>query len=115
MNNGIISKDERHGMTADDWGRLDAKSDNAITDAAIADPDAQPLTDDQLSLARRPALAKRVRQKLRMGQETFAISYGIPLEALRAWERHEIVPTQTEMAYLQLIEREPERARLITV
>ena len=58
------------------------------------------------------APAKQIRQKLRLGQESFAAAYGIPLDTLRAWERHELEPSPTEIAYLHLIEREPELARL---
>jgi putative transcriptional regulator len=87
-------------------------TDEEITAAALSDPDAQPLTDEQLARMRRPALAKRIRQRLRMGQQSFSAAYGIPLNTLRAWERHEAEPTLVEVAYLRLIEREPERARM---
>jgi DNA-binding transcriptional regulator YiaG len=53
----------------------------------------------------------KVRLKLHMGRETFAAAYGIPLETLRAWERHQAEPTEVELAYLRLIEREPEVAK----
>jgi len=98
-------------MTAEDWRRLDALTDEEITAAALADPDNPPLTDAQLARFRRPALSMKVRLKLRMGRETFAAAYGIPLETLRAWERHEADPTAVEIAYLRLIEREPEMAK----
>ena len=39
-------------------------------------------------------------------------AHGIPLETLRAWERHQVEPTEVELAYLRLIEREPEMAKL---
>jgi putative transcriptional regulator len=99
-------------MTAEDWRRLDARTDEEITAAALADPDNPPLSDEELAQFRRPALALKVRHKLHMGRETFAAAYGIPLETLRAWERHEVEPTEVELAYLRLIEREPEVARV---
>ncbi len=104
-------KRDRYGMTAEDWRRLDALTDEEITAAALADPDNPPLSDEQLAQFRRPALSMNVRLKLRMGRETFAAAYGIPLETLRAWERHQVEPTDVELAYLRLIEREPEIAR----
>ena len=58
-------------------------------------------------------LAKQVRHKLRMSREEFAVSYGIPLDALIAWERQQADPTATERAYLRLIERNPEAAKLV--
>ncbi|HWE19719.1 MAG TPA: transcriptional regulator [Hyphomicrobiaceae bacterium] len=98
-------------MTAEDWRRLDAMTDEEITAAALADPDNPPLSDEELAQFRRPALSMKVRLKLHMGREAFAAAYGIPLETLRAWERHQIEPTEVELAYLRLIEREPEMAR----
>jgi putative transcriptional regulator len=98
-------------MTAEDWRRLDAMTDEEITAAALKDPDNPPLTDEQLAQFRRPALARKVRHKLGMGRETFAAAYGIPLETLNARERHEVEPTAVETAYLRLIEREPEKAK----
>ena len=105
-------KRDRHGMTAEDWRRLDTMTDEEITAAALADPDNPPLTDEQLAQFRRPALAKRVRLKLGMSREAFAAAYGIPLETLQAWERHQAEPTEVELAYLRLIEREPEMTKM---
>ena len=104
-------KRDKYGMTAEDWRRLDALTDEEITAAALKDPDNPPLTDEQLAQFRRPALSMKVRLKLRMGRETFSAAYGIPVETLRAWERHEVEPTGVEIAYLRLIEREPEMAK----
>ena len=58
------------------------------------------------------SFAKHVRQKLAMSREDFAASYGIPLETLNAWERHEVMPSAVEEVYLRLIEREPEAAKV---
>src|SRR5262245_31523364 len=103
---------DKYGMTAEDWRRLDALTDEEITAAALRDPDNPPLTDEQLAQFRRPALTMNVRLKLRMGRETFSAAYGIPVETLRAWERHQLEPTKVEFAYLRLIEREPEMAKI---
>ena len=105
-------KRDKYGMTAEDWRRLDALTDEEITAAALKDPDNPPLTDEQLAQFRRPALSMKVRLKLRMGRETFSAAYGIPMETLRAWERHEVEPTAVEVAYLRLIERAPELAKV---
>ena len=116
MSNSPTSGDERdkYGMTAEDYRRLRARGDEEITAAAMADPDNPPLTDEQLARFRRPALSIGVRHKLHMGRETFCAAYGIPMETLRAWERHEMEPTVVEIAYLRLIEREPELAKART-
>lgn len=99
-------------MTPENWARLDAKTDEEIEAAALSDPDNPPLTEEELKRFRRPALARRLRLKLKMGVETFCTAYGIPLDTLRSWERHEAEPTPTEFAYLKLIEREPEIAKV---
>jgi putative transcriptional regulator len=102
----------RYGITAEDYRqRLEMMTDEEITAAALNDPDNPPLTDEQLARFRRPALAKRIRHKLHVGRETFSAAYGIPLETLKAWERHQTEPTAVEIAYLRLIEREPEMAK----
>lgn len=103
---------DRCGMTADNWKRLDDKTDEDIAAAAASDPDCPaPMTPEQLSNMRRLSLVKLVRRKLGMSRESFAAAYGIPLDTLDAWERHEANPTAVEEAYLRLIEREPERAK----
>lgn len=99
-------------MTPKDWERLHNMTDEEVTAAALSDPDAQPLTDEQLAGMKPRALCKVIRNKLRMIRTTFSEHYGIPLETLKAWERHEAEPTPTEAAYLKLIEREPEIAKL---
>jgi putative transcriptional regulator len=104
-------KRDKYGMTAEDWRRLDALTDEEITAAARKDQDNPPLTDEQLAQFRRPALSMKVRLKLRMSRETFSATYGIPMETLKAWERHEMEPTAVEIVYLRLIEREPEKAK----
>ena len=113
MSNASTSGNERdkYGMTAEDRRRLETMTDEEITAAALTDPDNPPLSDERLARFRRPALAKRIRHKLHMGRETFAAAYGIPLETLKAWERHEVEPTEVELAYLRLIERDPEMAK----
>lgn len=111
--NTTEEKHDRFGMTAADQTRLARLTDDEITAAARSDPDNPPLTDEELAGFRKPALAKRVRHKLRMGRETFSASYGIPLDVLSGWERREVEPTVAEVAYLQLIEREPEIAKLV--
>ncbi|HEX5958198.1 MAG TPA: Spy/CpxP family protein refolding chaperone [Hyphomicrobiaceae bacterium] len=94
MSNASTSGDERdkYGMAAEDYRRLKARTDEEIT-AALADPDHPPLTDERLARFRRPALARRIRQKLHMGRENFSATYGSPVETLRAWQRHELAPT----------------------
>ena len=111
---GMTAEDyRRYGITAEDYRRrLETMTDEEIIAAARKDSDNPPLTDEQLARFRRPALAKRIRLKLRMGRESFSAAYGIPMDTLKAWERHEVEPTAVEVAYLRLIEHAPELAKV---
>ena len=113
MSNDDTSSNERdqYGMRPENWHRLRNKTAEEIRAAAVADPDNPPLTPEQLARLGRP-LCKVVRHKLRMGREEFAAVYGIPLDTLTAWERGEAAPSATEIAYLKLIERAPDLAKL---
>ncbi len=71
-----------------------------------------PVPSARLARMKRVALAKFIRHQLVMSREQFSLAYGIPVETLRSWERHEAEPTPGEMAYLKLIQRAPELARL---
>ena len=100
-------------MTPEDWRRFEELTDEEIAAAVASDPDAAPIqTPEQLSRFRRVSLAKHVRQKMGMSREMFAENYGIPLDTLNAWERHEAKPTPVEEVYLKLIGREPELAKV---
>jgi DNA-binding transcriptional regulator YiaG len=98
-------------MTPENWRRLNAKTEAELLAESLADPDAQPISAERWANARRPALVKRIRHKLGMGRETFASTYGIPVDTIFAWEHHTAEPTQTEIAYLELIQREPELSK----
>jgi putative transcriptional regulator len=102
------------GMTAADWARLDTMTGDEAQAAAMADPDAQPISPERLAAAaiRPRPLAKLIRHKLAMSREDFASAYGVPLDTLIAWERGIIDPSAAETAYLLLIGREPEIAKL---
>ena len=114
MSNGPTTPASRdaYGMTAENRHRLKTQTDAEIMPAALADPDAQPISPERLAKMKRP-LAKVVRQRLEMSREEFAAAFGIPLDALIAWERQQAEPTPTELAYLRLIERNPEAAKLV--
>ena len=71
-----------------------------------------PIPPERLARMKRVSLAKFIRHELAMSREQFAEAYGIPLDSLRAWERHEAEPTPAETAYLKLIQRAPELARM---
>jgi putative transcriptional regulator len=83
--------------------------------AAAADPDARPMTVEELRRARRVPRVKTLRRALGFTQEEFAARYQIPLGTLRDWEQGRTEPDQPTRAYLKVIARDPERVhRLLT-
>ena len=54
-----------------DWARLRAMTDEEVTAAAISDPDARPMTPQQLRAARRVPRTKTLRRALALTQERF--------------------------------------------
>ena len=91
-----------------DWARLRAMTDEEVTAAAMADPDARPVTPEQLRTARRVPRAKTLRRALALTQEEFALRYHIPLGTLRDWEQGRCEPDQPSRAYLTVIANDPE-------
>jgi putative transcriptional regulator len=79
----------------------------AIERAALADPDARPLTRADLKRLKRTPRVRIIRRALRMTQEEFAARYRIPLGTLRDWEQGRTIPDQPARAYLTVIARSP--------
>ena len=96
---------------ATDWARLEAMTDDEIRTAALSDPDAQPLTPEQLARMRRVSRVKVIRQRLGMTQAEFAQAFHLPLTTLRDWEQHRSTPDAPARALLLAIERAPEVMR----
>jgi len=94
-----------------DWARLDAMSDEEVLAAARSDPDAQPLTSEQLAKMRRVSRVKVLRQRLGMTQAEFAEAFHLPITTLRDWEQRRSTPDAPARALLLAIERDPEVMR----
>jgi putative transcriptional regulator len=99
----------REGLPPDktDWKRYDAMTDEELVAAASSDPDAQPLTPEQLARMRRVSRVKVLRQRLGMTQEEFARAFHLPITTLRDWEQHRSTPDAPARALLLAIERDP--------
>jgi len=78
-----------------------------IEAAAAADPDARPMTTEELRAARQVPRAKTLRRALGLTQEEFAARYQIPLGTLRDWEQGRAEPDQPARAYLKAIAGDP--------
>lgn len=79
--------------------------------AAKADPDARPMTEEELRTARRIPRVKTMRRALGITQEEFATRYHVPLGTLRDWEQGRTEPDQPTRAYLAVIAHDPEGVR----
>ena len=79
-----------------------------IEAAAAADPDARPMTPEQMAAARRVPRAKTLRRGLALTQEEFARRYQIPVGTLRDWEQGRSEPDQPTRATLRVIAHDPE-------
>lgn len=95
--------------TGTDWAKLDALSDAELHAAALADPDAPPLSDGDPARLTKLVNVKKLRERLGQTQEVFAATYRIPLGTLRDWEQRRKHPDAPARAYLQVIAQDPER------
>jgi putative transcriptional regulator len=94
-----------------DWDRFDAMTEEQRHQAALNDPDARPLTEEDLSRMKRTPQARIIRRALGLSQEDFAARYHIPIGTLRDWEQGRVEPDQAARAYLKVIAREPDTVR----
>ncbi len=94
-----------------DWNRVEAMGDAEARAAAQSDPDAQPLTPEQLSKMRPVSRVKVLRQRLGMTQAQFAEAFHLPITTLRDWEQHRSTPDAPARALLLAIERDPDAMR----
>ena len=90
-----------------DWSRFDAMTEAERHAAALADPDAQPLTEERLKRIKPTSRAKIIRRALGLSQEEFAARFHIPLGTLRDWEQGRKDPDTAARAYLRVIGHNP--------
>jgi len=83
-------------------------TDEEIEAAAMADPDARPMTPEELAKAPRVPRVRTLRRALGLTQEEFAARYHIPIGTLRDWEMGRTEPDQPARAYLKAIAGNPE-------
>jgi len=88
-----------------DWQAVDAKTDAQIETAVASDPDAAPILPAEAVAAVR---VMAIRQATGLSQAAFAARYHVPVGTLRDWEQQRRTPDAAALAYLRVIEREPE-------
>jgi putative transcriptional regulator len=91
-----------------DWRRVDATTDEEIVGQVAADPDAAPLLSDAESTSAR---VRWVSKKTGFSQREYAEHYRVPIGTPRDWEHGRRKPDAAALAYLKVIEREPEAVR----
>ena len=91
-----------------DWSRFDTMSTEERHAAALADPDARPLSDDEMAALPRTPQVKVIRRALGLSQDDFARRFRIPLGTLRDWEQGRKEPDGAARAYLIVIGRNPD-------
>ena len=75
--------------------------------AALADPDAQPLTEEQLAQFERVPNIKAIRENLRLSQKQFAETFGLSLSVVRDWEQGRFFPDRAARTLLKVIAHNP--------
>ncbi len=95
-------------VTKYDWTAADAMTEEEVMAAALSDPDAQPMTEEQLARMRPVPLSRPLRYRLKLTQQQFAERYHIPLGTLRDWEQMRSEPDQAAQAYLLVIAKYPD-------
>jgi len=90
-----------------DWNRLDAMTDEERHAAAVADPDARPMTEAEWKAAPRVPQVWLIRRRLKLSQEEFAAQFHIPVGTLRDWEQRRKEPDAAAKANLRVIALEP--------
>lgn len=83
-------------------------TDEEVHIAALSDPDAQPRTKEQLDRMRPMPLSMRIRWDLGLSRAEFSLRFGIPLNTLIDWERGKLEPDAGAVAYLKVIQAEPD-------
>jgi putative transcriptional regulator len=83
-------------------------TDEEIHAAAMAAPDARPMTPEEMAKARRVPRVKTLRRALGLTQEEFATRFRIPLGTLRDWEQGRTEPDQPARAYIRVIASDPD-------
>jgi putative transcriptional regulator len=107
----VKSSGKGRPFTKKELARLDALTPEQIEQMAKEDPDNFEPTEEELSRAVFGRNVRMARNKLGLSQAQFADQFKINIGRLRDWEQGRFKPDSVAIAYLKLIEREPEAVR----
>ena len=110
-NDGATMKRTGKDKRKINWSRADAMSEAERHAAAMADPDARPMTDEEWARAPRVPQVSVIRRALKLSQEQFAATFHIPIGTVRDWEQGRYEPDAAARAYLRVIASEPTTVR----
>lgn len=99
------------GFTTEERARLLAMTEEEIERAAASDPDNPPLTEDDFARMISATRVRRARERTGMSREAFAAAFRLEPERLADIEDGVVRPDATFLAYLQVIDREPDAVR----
>jgi putative transcriptional regulator len=80
-------------------------SDEEVEAAALADPDAQPMTSEQLAECFRPGTLRAARERLGLSEKQFARRFRVDLVTLRQWENASDLPGKPSPEYVRVVAR----------
>ena len=103
-----LDPDNPPRLTALEQARLASLSDAAITEAARQDEDNPPLSAAELACIGTARRVRAVRAQTGLSQPRFAETYRINLARLRDLEQGRSQADSAMLAYLAVIEREPD-------
>ena len=98
-------------LSADERARLDALDDDMITAAAMSDEDNLPATEEEAARFEAARIVRRVRARTGLSQQRFADAYAINVARLRDLEQGRSKPDSALLAYLTVIDQEPEAVK----
>jgi putative transcriptional regulator len=95
-------------LNAAERARLDAMTQEEIERNALEDRDNPPASEEELARAVAARAVRRARQRTGLSQAKFAERFQINLARLKDWEQGRFMPDTVALAYLKVIERDPE-------
>ncbi|HJQ18285.1 MAG TPA: helix-turn-helix domain-containing protein [Allosphingosinicella sp.] len=98
-------------LTEAERARLGTMSDADIITAAEADADNPPLTTEEMDRMEAARAVRRVRARTGLSQDRFAKAYRISVGRLRDLEQGRTKADSALLAYLAVIDREPEAVK----
>ena len=101
------------GLSPETEARMAAMTQEEIEANALSDPDNPPWTEEEGARAIFGRRVRQLREKLGLSQKEFAERFDINLRRLQDWEQGRFAPDSVALAYLRVIEKEPDMVRRI--